>query len=186
MSSTRVFILNQSGLQKASPPQFESPADWTPDDPIKNSVLGTPIWSNLKFPKGNYQTLDGEIIAFEGIEIDSVIMTVSQSKNVITTAVQGRNGTVKEYIADGDFVIQISGALCGPQMDVYPEAEFANLLEILRAPVSVKVESEFLSFFGISEIVVTNFETPQTQGFRNMQYFTIGALSDEPIELRET
>jgi hypothetical protein len=184
-TAVRAFVISQSGLERANPPQFDEPPAWTPDEPIKQSVLGTPIWTNLKFPAGNYQTLDGEIIEFDGLEIDSVLITVSQSKNIVTTAIQGRNGTVKEYISDGDYMVQISGALVGAQADVFPEADFADLIEILKAPVSIKVESEFFNFFDIFELAVTGYETPQTAGFRNMQYFSISALSDAPIELKE-
>lgn len=179
----RSFILSQAGLLLAEPREFPA-QEYEPDPALKESFFGTPIWCNLKFPAGTYETLEGDIIQFEGLEIDQVLMSVSQSKNIVTTAIVGRNGTVKEYIADGDYSISIQGALASNKADVYPVTEFANLLEILKAPVSVKVESEFLAQFDIQEIVVTNYDFPQVAGFRDLQYFSISAISDEPIELR--
>lgn len=180
----RSFIISQAGLESVAPREFPAQS-YEPDPHLKESFFGTPIWCNLKFPAGTYQTLEGDVITFEGLEIDQVLMTVSMAKNIVTTAVVGRNGTVKEYIADGDYQITIQGALASNQPDVYPVTEFANLLEILAAPVSVRVESEFLSQFDIQEIAVTGYDFPQAPGFRNMQYFSITAISDEPIELRQ-
>lgn len=180
----RSFIISQAGLESVEPREFPAQS-YEPDPYLKNSVLGTPIWCNLKFPAGTYQTLEGDVITFDGIEIDQVLLTVSMSKNVVTTAVVGRNGTVKEYIADGDYQVTIQGALASGQADVYPVTEFANLNEILKAPVSIKVESEFLAQFDIQELVVTGYEFPQVPGFRDLQYFSISAISDEPIELRQ-
>lgn len=179
----RELILRNNGLKAANPQEFPKQS-YDPDPSIKQSFLGTPVWSNLVIPAGTYETLEGDVIDFEGITIDSVLLAVSQSKNIVKTPTVGKNGTVKEYISDGDYMISIGGVLVGERIDVYPEQEFANLVELLKAPVSIKVESEFLAFFGITEIAIESYDTPQTKGFRNMQLFNISALSDEPIELR--
>ena len=180
----RSFIINNGGIGRLRTQEFPS-QKYEPDAALKNSFFGTPVWGNLKFPAGNYETLDGEIIEFEGIEIDEVLISVSMQKNVVTTAIMGRNGTVKEYVSDGDYSITIQGALASNENDNYPVAKFASLLEILKAPVSVKVESEFLAQFDIDEIVIVNYDFPQSEGFRDLQYFGISAVSDEPIELRD-
>lgn len=184
MGAKKQFILTSTGLQNLQTQEFET-LDVTKDDPAKLSLFGTPIWSNLIFNAGSYVTLEGDEIELEEVELDSVLLSVSQSKTIVTTAVQGKSSTVKEYISEGDFTVSIAGVLVGEGADVYPEQEFLNLLEQLRAPVSLKITSEFLSLFDIDEIVVTGFDAPQKFGSRNTQIFTINAISDEPIELRE-
>lgn len=178
------FIVTGAGLSLVRSQLFQV-GDVNPDEATKTSLLGTDVWSNLIFPAGVYETLEGDEIEFDEIAIDSVLLNISQSKNVVTTPIQGRNGSVKEYISDGDFVISIAGVLTGDGADVYPEVDVINLIEILKAPVSLKVESEFLNFFDIDEIVITNYFFNQKYGSRNTQPFQISALSDEPLELKE-
>jgi hypothetical protein len=177
------FIVTGAGLQVLKSKLFQV-GDTNPDAAIKQSYLGTNVWSNLVFPAGTYETLEGDEIEFDEIVFDTVLLTVSQSKNIVTTQIQGRNGSVKEYISDGDYSISIQGMITGEGMDVYPEESVINLLEILKAPVSLKVVSEFLNFFDIDELVVTSYNLPQKVGSRNTQIFQINALSDEPLELR--
>lgn len=182
--SRSTFIVTGAGLQAIRADLFQV-GDVNPDQATKTSLLGTSVWSNLIFPAGTYETLEGDEIQFDEIVFDAVLLNVTQSKNVVVTPMQGRNGTVKEYISDGDFQIGISGALTGDGADVYPESDFLNLIEILKAPVALKVESEYLNFFDIDEIVVTGYSAPQKMGSRNTQPFQITALSDEPLELRD-
>ncbi len=182
--SRSVFIVTGAGLQAVKTQLFDV-GEFTGDEASKTSLMGTNVWSNLVFPAGTYETLEGDEIEFNEITFDAVLLSISQSKNVVTTQVQGRNGSVKEYISDGDFQISISGAMTGESSDVYPESEVVDLVEILKAPVSLKVESEFLNFFDIDEIVVTGYSFPQKIGSRNTQPFQITALSDEALELKD-
>ena len=183
--SRSTFIVTGAGLQALKTQLFDV-GEVNPDDPrAKASLMGTSVWSNLIFPAGTYETLEGDEIEFDEIVFNSALLSVNQSKNIITTNVQGRNGSVKEYVSDGDFAISISGVLTGAGADIYPEIEAINIIEILKAPVSLKVESEFLNFFGIDEIVVTGYSMPQVSGSRNTQPFQINALSDEALELKD-
>ncbi len=177
------FVLQNTGIQQLKVLAFRKP-EFKADEPLKTSLLGTPIYTNLEIPAGNFKDLDGNVVEFEGITIDTVIMTISASKNVITTAVAGRPGTVKEFASDGDFAISIDGKLFGEQQNVYPQEEVTNLIEVCRVPETLKVISEFLDFFDIQEIVITDYELAQLRGSRNQQDFRISALSDKPLELR--
>ena len=154
------------------------------NSPIKTSYLGTAVFYNFKIKPFNYETLAGERIEIKkGIVIDTVLFSVSQSKNIVTTPIQGRDGTVKEYISMGDYSISIEGKIVSRNND-YPADEVNELIQILNSPVSIKIISEFLSFFGIHESVVENYDFPQMEGFRNTQEFSISLLSDTPVELQ--
>lgn len=162
--------------------------DYVTDESSRVSYLGTPVFSNLEIKPFNYETLDGQQVEISnGIIIDTVIFTVTQTKNIVKTPIQGRNGTVKEYISDGDFQIEISGAIVSPN-STYPETEVNELIEILKAPIPIPEDSlisEYLNWFGIHSIVVESYNFPQTEGFRNQQEFTISAVSDIPVQLDE-
>lgn len=184
MGVRKRFILDNAGLSTVEARDFDA-SEYNPDVPIKTSLLGNPVFSNLYIPPGTYETLDGDIIDFEGIEIDSILITVSMQKTIITTPTQGSDGTVKEYISKGDYNITFNGVLVSEEPDQFPESDFLDLIELLDAPISLPVVSEFLGFFNIDEIVVTNYGAPQASGSRDMQPFNFSALSDKPIELRE-
>lgn len=161
------------------------------------SYLGTPVWSNMEIPSGKYTTLDNKTVEFEGIRIDAVLFVVSQSKNIVTTAIEGRNGTIKEYVSDGDFMITASGKIIGESSESgrvftvketggkYPETDVRKLIEICKAPIAIEIVSEFLDFFEIRNIVITSFAFGQTEGGRAEQEFEIQMMSDAPVELIE-
>jgi hypothetical protein len=156
------------------------------------SILGTEVFTNITFEAGAFLPLDGgPEINYNGISIDSVLMVVSQIKNVITTPIQGKSGTFKEYVSDGDFQIDLKGVITS-ESNVYPKEKVELLQDIFSVPDSIVVTSEFLSHFssispsgisGISEVVVTDFNFPQEIGFRNQQSFNCRMISDTPIEL---
>ena len=149
-------------------------------------MFGTPVFSNLEIKPFSYDTLDGENIQIaNGIIIDTVLFTVTQTKNIVKTPIQGRNGTVKEYVSDGDYLIEISGAIVSPDR-TYPQTEVNELIQILKAPLAIPADSlisEFLNWFDIHSIVVESYDIPQTEGTRNQQEFRISAVSDIPVEL---
>lgn len=153
------------------------------DETIKVSSLGTPIVSNLVFADGSY-TINNQTVNFEGIELDNVLVTINQSKNVVTTPVQGRNGTVKEFISDGDYIIKVTGYLFNDNDDTPPNRQIRILNEIFKAPISLSFRSEFLDKFGSFDLTITDYSFPQEAGFRNRQAFEFSALSDNPIELQ--
>lgn len=165
----------------------------TSDKQPPDVSFGRPVYTNLEFEAGRFLPLDGgSIISYEPIRLDAVLMTVSMTKNIVTTAIQGRNGTIKEYASDGDYMIDVKGVLTGPGQNRYPKNEVELLIRLLTAPTTLKVTSSFLSNFGsmsataiegISEVVIESFDFPQSEGFHNVQLFHIRMLSDTPIEL---
>ncbi len=172
------FVVSRSGIMVVKSMLFGLYSK--PSSLRTSNLLGAPVKGSLTFPMDSYFDLDGNQVNFSRLEIDTVILIVSQTKNIVTTTIQGGKGSVKEYISDGDYVIRISGGLFG---DEYPEEDFNTLLKILKAPIALEVKSDYLEYFGIDEIVVTHKSLPQERGLENAQYFEIDALSDEKIEL---
>jgi hypothetical protein len=152
---------------------------------IPANLFGTPMYDNLYFEPGSYTDLDGSVISYEGVQINAVLLMVEQSRNIVKTSIQGRNGTIKEYISDGDYMITASGLLTGVGNE-FPEQESKALNEISIVPQQVKVTSEFLNeVFGISYIVIEKLTVAQKQGSRNEIGFSMQALSDNDIDLDE-
>lgn len=172
-----------TGIQAGKPNlYFINPND--PDQPDAFSYLGTEVFSNLIINGGSYFDADGDEIFYGGFTCDTVLFQVSQQKNIVKTAIQGRNGTIKEYISDGDFEIQVRGVIISSNPLHYPETDVASLVEVLKVPAELRITSSFLNNLGIDDVVVESYEFQQNEGFYNSQMFTIKMVSEIPIELR--
>lgn len=161
------------------------------------SYLGTPVFDQVKIAGGSY--IDAEdpkkpVIPYESLTLQTVLLEVIQSKNIVTTAVQGRSGTIKEYVSDGDYSITMTGGVVGEMDDAgkiqdlgnfYPVVDTKLLIEICKVPRALTITSEFLQLFGINEVVITDYTLNQPESVRNIQPFQISMLSDVPIELNE-
>lgn len=152
------------------------------DKELYQSKLGTPVLTNLVIEAGEYTDDRGNRKTFPKLTFDTILLTVAQSKNIQKTVMQGRPGTVKEYISLGDFEVTINGIICGSN-GVYPRDDVANLKDMLNSPLSLKVTSWWLQIWDVDEIVVETFEVPQIAGEYSQQQFSINALSDYPVEL---
>lgn len=184
MTNGKYTILG-TGVSVLKPKLFKIPETSTPDLKASVSYFGTPVYSNLKIKPFQYTDLDERQVSINnGVTINAVLITISQTKNIVATPIQGRNGTEKEYISDGDYSIEIEGKIVS-ETNNYPELDVKELAEICKAPVPIPAEaliSEYLNWFGIHSIVIESYEFPQTEGTRNEQEFRISAISDIPIE----
>lgn len=158
------------------------------DEAEFTSYLSTPVWSNLIFsPEGvdvGSPTTVNPDAGKQQLRIDTVLFTVELPKNIVKTEIQGRNGTVKEYISDGDHMINIKGAIMSPYPMVFPREDVDILLRYCKLNVQVPVISFFLDLFGITNIVIERLKIAEKLGSRNEVPFEIDALSDMPLEFQ--
>lgn len=147
------------------------------------SSLGTPVMSDLTFKAGSYTDDSGVLKTFNEIKLITVLVTVSQAKNIVKTSIQGRPGTIKEYNGLGDYVITINGVITGPNGH-YPKDEVIELKNMLVSNKSVEVVSWFLQLWDIDNIVVDDFSINPEEGGYSYQPFTIDASSDADVMLR--
>lgn len=114
--------------------------------------------------------------------INDATVNVALQKQIVQTALVGRAGTIKEYVTDGDYQLNISVGLAavdddGELIDQYPERAVAQLREILERPEALEVSSSFLDLWGITHMVVTGFSAKQMT-HANRQVIEITAVSD--------
>lgn len=150
----------------------------TKDEPIGLSELGTPIYSDITFDACKF---DGKDIA--EVNVQTVLITVDQPINIIKTVIQGRDGTVKEYIGKDDMQITINGIITGKN-GVYPRDKVNLLKQWLDAPISKGITTWWLDNMGVSNVVVSSYSFPQTEGGLSYQMFSINCISDLPVELK--
>lgn len=122
--------------------------------------------------------------------INDVTINVSLQKEIVRTALVGRAGTIKEYISNGDYQLNVSVGIVavndnGEIVDQYPERAIEQLRQIMEISESLEVSSLFLDLFGISRIVVTGFAAKQMT-YSNRQILEITAVSDTDYVISST
>lgn len=146
---------------------------------------GEEKWSgNGDYWLGRYALTDmAVVVPDEGVLLmNDVTMNVSLQKEIVKTALVGRAGTIKEYVTDGDYQINMSVGIVavndsGEIIDQYPERAMAQLRKIMERPEALEVSSAFLDVFGITHIVVAGF-TAKQMTHSNRQVVEITAISD--------
>lgn len=188
----REYILSSFGLQALKPivygdnlgesiktggasfevQPYESPRSMAieADDKPQMSYLGTPIFSDLMISENDST----------GLYMSTVLFDVSHEKNIIKTSIVGRSGTIKEYIADGDYVITIRGAFVS-EGNNYPLDEVTEFVRLMKLPQALNVTSKLLQLYEIDDIVIESYSLPQQEGMQNTQLFEINAVSDLPL-----
>lgn len=152
-----------------------------------SKMLGNLVLSNLDITKDEYTTSDGQKVSFPDLSFESVLFEVHNRKNIIMTPIQGRDGTVKEYIGGGDYEITCRGAITGnngnyPDKKAGASGDRVNTVDSLRAALESNIElsinSWYLTQFGIYKIVITEYNFYQEEGQYSTQRFTFTAYSD--------
>lgn len=138
----------------------------------RGGQLGMPLFQPLVIKGVN---------GLDDLLLESAVLSLSRTKNVVTTAIQGREGTVKEWINNGDWSITFNGFLVAKGWD-FPIEATALFNEYMEVNQSLKLEHEVLNNLGIFEAVVMDYALPSTT-YTNVQPYTIQLLSDNPFEL---
>jgi homoserine acetyltransferase len=149
----------------------------------RSQIFNQPIYADITFNAGSYVDEGGLTINYQSLYIEDALITVRNAKNIIRTTLQGRDGTVKEYISDGDYMITIEGRIYGKGMNNYPQEEVQNLIRICKAPQAINITSTFLKMFDVEDLVIEDRTIQQLEGIRNYQSFTLQCSSDKPLIL---
>lgn len=152
----------------------------------KYGVLGLPVWDTVSITSDTYVSQSGGTVPQLTINFDIALLEVSNPKNVVKTSIAGRNGTVKEYMSNGDYNIKINGSLFSEYENTPPIDEIKKLRFICEAPLTLSVESNLLLFFEVTNLVIENYTIKQREGTRNVVDFELICSSDTPFELNVT
>ena len=154
---------------------------------ITSHETGQPV-TDLAYWEGRWVLcpLRLERASGEGITFNDAVAAVSREHRIVSTALVGRDGTVKEYINAGDWVVSIVVGLQstsgGTIEDKWPGDELREVRKLLEAKETLRVQSEFLDAVNIGRLVVRSYSARQmTEG--NYQVVEISAVSDEDYEI---
>lgn len=182
----KFYQVNTSEIEKE---QFDS-------DLLKSSKFGLPMFDAFSFnaSPGNKLTYKaskefggGQVIIDAPFVFETALIDVNQSKNIVKTSIAGMDGTVKEYMSEGDYMINLKGVIVGEIANQRPDIAVLNsLVAYLKAPLSIPVSCNFLNEWLISSVVIETYSVGQREGSRNIIDVEINMLSDSVIELSST
>ncbi len=108
-------------------------------------------------------------------------VTCRQSKNISTTKINGRKGTIKEYSGFDDWRISIESIYIANNV-LLARSELLELLSKWKKEKSLSIYNRKLLILGIEKVVLTDFELPNED--RDFELpFRLECLSDEDIDL---
>lgn len=204
------FVLEQFGLQQLKVNEFKPGEQLEPKDSASKvdgfrrsdkgvsnmhsaedgkppmSILGTPIFADVIL--SNTKRVDYTLAPeqqTESVHLLWCLCEVNQTKNIVKTKVQGRDGDVKEYISDGDYMVTLRGAFSNTFMQSYPKEMVKRLIKMCKIKSALKVTSEYLLMFDIYELVVEDYKFSQEEGKQNIQKFELSCSSDSPLILNK-
>ena len=187
------LILRSSGLQLIQAKFFnwdkeniriEQQENELAKQDFPNGRFGLPVFDIIEFPAHSYTRNDGQVINNARVFLDVALIEVNQSRNIVTTQIQGRNGTVKEYISDNDYDVTIRGVLVSPHSNVPPTKLAQDVYNLSLSPIALDVYSNFLNLFNIFSIVIKDVQFNQIEGTRNAVGFSLVCISDTPFEIQ--
>ena len=136
--------------------------------PVKFKWIDNGVRYSLELPKGT-------------------IVGIVGRKHVVTTAVAGRDFTVKEIVSAEDYRISIRGFWvqneAGADIGAWREDIYFALNDFYRFNGSVDVECELMLPFGVGSMVITDLSIPIVEGNPQLLAFEINGVSDEELEL---
>lgn len=173
----RFFTINEAQVeQEHSVEGKEDKASW----------LGVPIFDAFKFISPlKYTDYEGKAINISrDLIFETALVQINQEKEIRKTKVQGKSGTIKTYVSDGDYEISVTGMIVGQYANVLPEPTIRQTLDAyLRAPVPIPISCSFLDYFRVDTVVVTGFSCSQIDGVRNAFNVSIEMVSDVAYEV---
>ncbi len=156
-------------------------------DGVSCHELGQPI-TNPEYWEGRWVLcpLRLELEDGEGVTFADAVAAASREHRIVSTALVGRDGTVKEYINAGDWSVNIVLGLQhtdgGVIADEWPGTEVRQVRKLLEAKEALRVHSEFLDALNIGRLVIRSYSARQMTE-ANYQVIEISAVSDEDYEI---
>lgn len=154
------------------------------EQPIGLSQLGTPVYDSIVIPAVTYDNTNGKTITTPPLTLIDALINVSLQRNISVTKIVGRSGSVKEFISNGDYEINVNGRIVSP-IQAEPTGELYIFNQIMRIEKEIPAYSKYLfTTYGITDIVIVGKPTiQQVEGSRNTYNYSFRALSYEEIEL---
>jgi len=167
--------------------------DVTTSTETRKGKFGQPIFDEFSFLANEINPLTYETDVDFGVNaikivnnfiFETALIEINQTKNIVKTSISGKNGTVKEYMSNGDFIINLKGVIVGDIANQRPDRNDLNaLIAFLNAPLTLPINCSFCEEFKINSVVIESYRFGQREGARNIIDIEINMISDTAIVL---
>lgn len=177
-------------LYRMQPSRTGQAPNWDGHGGITPHEVSSPI-TDKSYWEGRYVLCELTLRKQDGqtLVINDAVCAISRAKNIVTTQMVGMDGTVKEYINEGDYqiniVVGVAAVRNGVIVDEYPEDGLRELRAFFDEKAAIDVHSVFLEIFDIGSIVIKNFSVSQDTA-SNYQSVSISAMSDGDYNVYST
>lgn len=116
---------------------------------------------------------------FFNVTLDLAVITVNRPRNILKQIVNGDDGTVKTYIANGDYEISINGIIAGTSPLQTDVGKIAQLDAMFSLKKNLKIASIYLNnTLGVLDVVVDSYNFTPNVEYGNLTEFSINLVSD--------
>lgn len=124
------------------------------------------------------------VVKLGGVVFEHVIMNCTRTKNIVSTAINGRIGTIKEFWSKGDVAITMQVVLISKDNN-YPFEEVKRAMEVIDRDETLDVTNKWLN--DVWDVTRLAIKSAKTSGRldRNIEVITIAALSDNEYIIAE-
>lgn len=116
--------------------------------------------------------------------LENCLFDTSNTKRIVQTAINGKDGTVKEWISNGDIIINVQVNILNKERN-YPVDELIEIMNFLKLNRELSInETHINKILDVSRVVVTSWRhVPKT--WSNYQSIMIDLVSDNTYEIEE-
>ena len=163
-----------------------------PDEERPLSHLGTPIFYPITFGEGTYNRYDHsgkvEQVSLPALRLPiSTVVEMSRGKVITKTPVVAGIASVKEFYANEDWQMRVSGIL----FDEPNQPNGATTLEVMQERMlewfdladAIEIEGDLFHQRGIYRVVIKSYSFNQIPGYPRKHGFQFECESDDPLEL---
>lgn len=170
----KLFTLNSEKLSKESE-TYQQVSEIGYD---KIGLIGLPVWDTVTLQTESYIDANNLTVPRTKIEFEIALVEINNQRNIVKTSVAGRNGTIKEYMSDGDDLITIRGSLTSKYSNLPPYDLMRNFKSVTKSPLALLVTSNFINFMGVFNLVIEDAKLTQREGTRNVYDYELSCSSD--------
>ena len=134
--------------------------------------LGRPVYSDVMIKVGDRK-----------IQFIDAIVTVEKSYTITKTSMQGRSGTVKEYIGSEDYQVTMEATIFSEDSYKFPISDMQKLIAIMDAQKQIEVISGYLALYNIHYLVPERLRVTQVMGIQGRQGVELRFVSDQDVQL---
>jgi hypothetical protein len=146
---------------------------------IDVSMARTMMWDRLQLKRPEYVNDSGNNTQEATINLFECLLSVTQERHIVRTAIKGAEATHKQFIGNGDFFISVIGRIVNNKK-VLPLDFIKNMMYVLGSEEPLEYQCKFLyEGFGIKKVICdTKPKFSQIEGASNAYLFEFTLISD--------